>query len=325
MKLGWRRIPSSVNSAKAISATSFGSIQCAPLRSGRGTSTAALAVAERLHPLHQILDQLGVKSRADLAGVGELALILHREKQRAEAAPLVALRPADDDEFLALDALDLEPVARPGAAVGRTGLLGDDALAAHPADLAEQLLSAADDVVAIKDRRRDALEQRRKPFLALDIGQLANVLAAVDQQVEGVEGEICAFLVLQRRLEQLEARAAFVVERDGLAVDQASGGELGGGLDQRLELVAPVLAVAGPGGRDSVADREQQPVAVIFDIRGSTSRRSALRRPESRAAAPETQAAPCPPSFSRGRLSGRRGWIARRPRPRRSGPSFGRW
>ena len=93
-----------------------------------------------------------------------------------------------------------------------------------------------------------------KPLLALDVGQLADVLAAVDQQVEGVEDEVRALAVLERRLEQLEAGLAVVVERDRLAVDQAAGGELRRGLDQRLELVAPVLAVAGPGGGDAVAD-----------------------------------------------------------------------
>src|SRR5205823_3410670 len=92
---------------------------------------------ERLHPLHEILDQLGVEAGADLACVSELAFLLHREKQRAEAAALVAFRPADDDEFLALDALDLEPIASPRSAIRSARLLRDNALAAHPADLAE--------------------------------------------------------------------------------------------------------------------------------------------------------------------------------------------
>src|SRR6185503_3201294 len=76
--------------------------------------------------------------------------------------------------------------------------------------------------------------------------------------------EVRPLTVLERRLKQLEARLAVLVERDRLAVDQASRGEVGGGLHQRLELVAPVLAVTGPGGRDAVADGNQQPVTVIF-------------------------------------------------------------
>ena len=78
------------------------------------------------------------------------------------------------------------------AAVGRARLLRDDALAALLADRVEHLLAAADDMVAVEDRRRNAFEQCREPLLALDVGQLADVLAAIDQQVEGVEGEVGA-------------------------------------------------------------------------------------------------------------------------------------
>ena len=168
------------------------------------------------------------------------------------------------DEFLALDALDLEPVARAGTAVGRARLFRDDPLAALLAHRVEHGFAAADDMVAVKDRRRDAFEQRRQPFLAFDVREFSDVLAAVDQKVEGVIDEVGALPVFQRRLQQLEARLALVVDRHRLAVDQAAGRKLRRGLDQRLELVAPVLAVAGPGGRDAIADGEQQPVPVIF-------------------------------------------------------------
>src|SRR6185312_10324940 len=146
--------------------------------------------------------------------------------QRAEAAALVALRPADDHELLALDAFDLEPVASAGARmIGRAGLLRDDALAAHFADFAVQLLAAPDNMVAEEDRRMHALQQRGETVLALDVGQLLDVLAAIDQQVEGIESEVGASAVLQRRLEQLEARPALIVECDRLPVDEAAGGK----------------------------------------------------------------------------------------------------
>ena len=51
MKLGWRRMPSSVNSVKAISATSSGLIQCAPLRRARGTSSGGLSTSSGCHAL----------------------------------------------------------------------------------------------------------------------------------------------------------------------------------------------------------------------------------------------------------------------------------
>jgi hypothetical protein len=73
-------------------------------------------------------------------------------------------------------------------------------------------------MVTVDDRRRYALEQRREPRLALDVGQLADVLAAIDQQVEGIEDEIGALGVLESRLKQLEAGLAIVVQCRRLAV-----------------------------------------------------------------------------------------------------------
>src|SRR5206468_11702460 len=123
------------------------------------------------------------------SSIGELPALFDGEKERPEPAALVAFRPADDHEFLPLDALDLQPVARAAPAVRGARLLRDDPLAALLADRLEHLLAAANDVIAVEDRRRDALEQRRQAFLALDVWELADVLAAVDQQVEGVESE----------------------------------------------------------------------------------------------------------------------------------------
>ena len=107
--------------------------------------------------------------------------------------------------------------------------------------------------------RVHTLEQRGETLLALDVGNLADVLAPVDQQVEGVECEVRAALVLERRLEQLKARPALLIERDRLAIDQATRGQLRRSSDQRLELVAPVEPLAGEGGRHPVANGEQQP------------------------------------------------------------------
>ena len=110
--------------------------------------------------------------------------------QRAEAVALVAVLPADDDEFLPLDAFDLEPAPCPLALIWRAGLLGDDPLAALLADRVEQRLALADDMVAVEDWRTDRLEQRGEPFLTLGIGQFGDVLALIDQQIEGVESKV---------------------------------------------------------------------------------------------------------------------------------------
>ena len=107
---------------------------------------------ERDHSLPEAFDHFGVEAGSDLAGVGELALVADPEQQRAEAAALVAFRPADKDELLPLDAFDLEPVAGPCSAIGSIGALRDDPLAALVADRVEQSLALADDMVAVDDR-----------------------------------------------------------------------------------------------------------------------------------------------------------------------------
>src|SRR6185369_3425008 len=190
----------------------------------------------------------------DLAGVSKLSSFLRRQQERAEPAALVALRPADDHEFLALDALDLEPIARADAFVGRVRLLGDDPLAPLLADFAEKFVASANDVIAVEDGRRHAFQQRGQPLLAVDIRELANVLTTIDQQVEPKEDQIRTSLVFQSRLKQLEARSALVVERDRFSIDQATGRKLRRGFHQGAKLVAPILAVAGPSGRRSFAD-----------------------------------------------------------------------
>ena len=76
-------------------------------------------------------------------------------------------------------------------------------------------------MVAVKDRRAHALEQCCEPLLALDIRQLADVFAAIDQQVEGVKGEVGALLLFQCRLQQLKAGLAILADRDSFAVNQA--------------------------------------------------------------------------------------------------------
>src|SRR4029079_3312761 len=109
------------------------------------------------------------------------------------------------------------------------------------------------------------------------------------EQVERVEGEVLAAGLLERRLEQLEVGLALVIERHGLAIDQATSGKVRGGLHQGAELVAPVLAVSGPCGRGARAGGDEQPVAVIFIFeeplrsgRNLVDQRRKLRLPERR-------------------------------------------
>ena len=77
MKLGWRRMPSEVNSVKATSPTSLGLIQCDPRRAARGTSSGGFVDLQRPHAVAQVVDHLRVEAGADLAGIGQLAALAH--------------------------------------------------------------------------------------------------------------------------------------------------------------------------------------------------------------------------------------------------------
>ena len=140
---------------------------------------------------------------------------------------------------------------------------------------------------------------------------------SVDQQVEGVEGEVRASLVLERRLEQLEARAC--PSRRARPPRRRSGSRPAawprlGRAPRNLSLQSlplRVQAVAAP-----LAGRDQQPVAVIFIFVEPVVARSAPHRPASRAAARwNGGGAVARPCAWRGRPSARRGSIARRRLP----------
>jgi hypothetical protein len=84
-------------------------------------------------PARQVVERLLGEPRADLAGVAQLAAlgIVAADEQRADPvlAPALAGLPADDDELVAAQVLDLDPGA--GAAAGLvTGVhaLGDQSL-----------------------------------------------------------------------------------------------------------------------------------------------------------------------------------------------------
>jgi hypothetical protein len=69
------------------------------------------------------LDGCGVaEAGTDLADIVELALLAARQAQCTEAAG-AALHEADDDERVALNAFDLQPVFAAAGAVGGVGLL----------------------------------------------------------------------------------------------------------------------------------------------------------------------------------------------------------
>ena len=129
-------MPSEVNSVKAISATSFGSTQFTPRRASRGTSSKGESLrASFLKRALELREVAFVEAGADAAVVDELAVLPGAEQQRAEAVPLVGGRPAADDEFLPLAALDLEP----GLACARCGRAREAFLETMPSWPAAQI------------------------------------------------------------------------------------------------------------------------------------------------------------------------------------------
>ena len=101
-----------------------------------------------------------VPAGADVAGVGQHALLVRAEEQAADlAARAVAVGEAADHELLAQRALQLEPGLAALRHVGRVGALDDDALELHAARRLEHLrrrrrerLAEADAVARLRSR-----------------------------------------------------------------------------------------------------------------------------------------------------------------------------
>ncbi len=124
----------------------------------------------------------------DAAREDELALVVvDADEQAADArARSLRLGEAADDELLALDALDLEPVTRSTREVRAVAALADDALEPVFAGLLEEGLGLVDDVRGVTDRAaglgglHDVFEQ---PFPRLE-RSAGEVEAAVVKKVE---------------------------------------------------------------------------------------------------------------------------------------------
>ena len=130
-KLAWRSTPSPVNSAKATSATSFGSTQCAPRTAARGASTVALLALERLQLRHQRGDPRRRRSRC--RPCRRSAACRPRSGRAAASgsrAPLsLGVQPTMTNSCRRVH-LILSQLCVRRAAIGRVGALGDDALIA---------------------------------------------------------------------------------------------------------------------------------------------------------------------------------------------------
>src|SRR6185312_6839317 len=117
---------------------------------------------ERLELAAETIEIGGVEPGADLAGINELAALEGPEQQRREWFAL-DLRAAEaaDDELLAFEAFDLEPVLAAARAIKRIRALRHDAFEPKCTGLREELGSRALDIVSIDKKVRDGLRRHQ--------------------------------------------------------------------------------------------------------------------------------------------------------------------
>src|SRR5690606_29243044 len=99
---------------------------------------------------------------------------------------------AADDEFLAVGALGLDPVARAPGTVGAAAELGDDALEAELAGVAQHHRALFLEMRAIAQPALLAPDHRLKQRLAIDQRCLSEVVAVEIEEIEGIEHEAVA-------------------------------------------------------------------------------------------------------------------------------------
>src|SRR5215469_6342718 len=190
---------------------------------------------------------------------------------------------ADDDDFLAVAAFDLEPAATAPGPIGCVAALRDDAFEAEAAGLAKNRRSLALLVVAVAQYTRSVLRN--------DVGECGlavfercpgKVPAVTIKEVEGEEIQPPSLAGGNRVLQAGKICCPIGGEVNELAVDQRS-------FDRKLsedtrevgKLVGPVEPVAGDQPNLAALDIGEQAIAVIFDLVQpirSCRRRSSRRR-----------------------------------------------
>ncbi len=254
-------------------------------RAGEG----ALVGFERGQARQDAGDLVAAEARADPADIDQLAALVDAHQQGAELARLA--RPAADHHLVAGAALGLQPALAAARAGGGVEPLRHDPFERHAAGRLQDRIAGDLEVVDVADplgRLRRGVEQGLQPRLALAERQVAEVRALGEQQVEGEEDQVAGLAVGERRLQGREVRRAVVVQRAGLAVDQAVRQGLGVAGDLP-ELRRPVEAGAGLQRRMAVLDAQLQAIAVELDLvapagplRRTVHRLGELRRHEPR-------------------------------------------
>ncbi|MNS85292.1 hypothetical protein D3C72_1191540 [compost metagenome] len=209
---------------------------------------------------------LAVEAGADLARIAQGAVVFMHGQQQGTQAFARALRGgiAHDDEFLPLGALDLQPAIAAPRHIRRRLALGHEAFQAHLAGRRDQVRGrflerfAKAQAVVLR-----GIHQLRQQFTAHGQRLFAQVAAADERQVEGVEHDVAGAVIVKGVLQRLEVGHALIVQHHDLAIHPCPfGGQFGKGLDDMRQLGAPVVAVAGVQLDLVVLDAYQQAVAV---------------------------------------------------------------
>src|SRR5207253_7006542 len=120
-------------------------------RRALGQGDGGIGAGKGIEPMAQIAELHRTEPGPDPSGIAQLAgRIIIADEQGANTLPLAfRIAEADDDEFLAIAALDLEPGAAAPRTVGCVAALRDDAFQAEAARLAKNGRAVAGLVVAV--------------------------------------------------------------------------------------------------------------------------------------------------------------------------------
>ncbi len=212
----------------------------------RGGALARGALRRRLR--HDVLrqrvfppDALFVReTSADLAGVAQLATVVHGEVQRADLLRGARRRvPADDNELLLVLHLDLQPFLRAARFVDRGAALGDDPLPPFPLRPRQRLRAGAVELFG---------DTHAGGRAAQDLGEEEDHLP-------------------RTLLQELEAWRPLIVECNDLAVeDDVVFLDLRQRRGTAREAPGQIDVVAAPDGELPAADGREGAEAVVLQL-----------------------------------------------------------
>jgi hypothetical protein len=175
---------------------------------------------ERVQAAPQIGEHLNGHARAHAAGVDELSIVgVVAEEQRPKIRPRsFGIRPADDNELLAIERFGPAPEATVTRRIRRVDRLGDHAFETELAGVLEDEFAIAC-VMTVELEPGPVPHQGLKHDLALDEREVRGVLAVEVQEIESVIDKMHAALAIRSRLGPRKARQSGVVDAAEFAIN----------------------------------------------------------------------------------------------------------